>query len=560
MALRPHLHADPADQYGELIGRVAQSARSTKTGEHGVAHLGAGDVIWDDPATGVEQSVKAIPSVLDHLSTGLSTTSRMNTVATVAPGDPTGFPDGAFWTQVNAGPPMVEVDRWTIQGGQWVRVGLDAGRLVTGKVDAGLVDAVGLAALFVTAGLLRTAESGQRWEITGDGIVMYGVGDDGEDVEMVRLGPTAGSNLISVGTSTVSPDGVTADTVEASTVRIGGTDILDTIDQQNRLVGWYQAVTNSAWHSGSTEVSRVQVTCTLQPGRMYRVSVNSHYVNARSAAVNIVENLRWDYWSATGGVTASSPTIASGRFTVTAGDATIIPGLSGMLFTTEWTAPRTVWVMLRTVGGGSDTQHIASGVYPLAVYVEDLGPTVNPSGRSWMNLGVAANNGTQTAPPAEAEVQSYTKTYTSTGWRTFNQDGSDAKKSDVVHGLYGGGPTSQTRRGGWLFPSMTGDLAGATITGVKIFIPQCTQTWSSTGSTVNLALWGGTMATSLKAFTSIYGYKQGPGRWFNVPSNLWAGFKSGAVDGTGVIPTSSSTVQYARFAGTGAKIQVSYRK
>lgn len=68
------------------------------------------------------------------------------------------------------------------------------------------------------------------------------------------------------------------------------------------------------------------------------------------------------------------------------------------------------------------------------------------------------------------------------------------------------------------------------------------------------------MKNNLDPFTSVKAWKRKTGKWITLPKSLHSGFKSGALDGFGVISTSSSAEQYARFKPSGAKIRITYVK
>lgn len=171
--------------------RSNTSAAGTRTGGLKVL-TSSEDILWSRP-DGTVQSIRDLPAAIERLADdlveGVTTAGRGNTVSTVAPSDTTGYPEGALWTRVelvNGSP--VERDRWILQKGTWAPVGLDASQIVTGKLDAGLVDAVTLAARIITSGAFRTAADGQRLEITSDGLRAWNASGD----EIFRVDPSTG--------------------------------------------------------------------------------------------------------------------------------------------------------------------------------------------------------------------------------------------------------------------------------------------------------------------------------------------------------------------------------
>lgn len=417
-------------------------------------------------------------------------------------------------------------------------------------IDEAVID--DLAANLITSGLFRTAETGQRLEIDSNGLVMYGVNADGVEYEMVRLGPS-GSNLMTIGQTTVAPESIATPEVNAGALNVAGRSFADHLaDRPLGVQAWMLRTSNTNLRTSKTRV--IETTATLQPNRMYLVEVSPLAVYT-SGGTGLVEEalefykLPFTSWSNVSQLiyTNIRTTVAGQGFTLAPLSAIVVTGSAdggdyGFLVRT-WSGP------LHSVTASSSQR--------ITLTVTDIGPNIAKTGVAWMDPSESGGGGTPSDPTTP--VQRFVKTYTSTGYRCYNLDGSDAGRPDVVHGLYSGGPSNSRRRGGWLFPSMTGDLSGATVEKVEMYI-SCTQTHYSTGSTVNPAVWGSTMANNLTAFTSVYGWKAGTSKWITLPSSLYAGFKSGQYAGVGVIPTSGDPIQYARFAPTGAQIRITYTK
>lgn len=411
-----------------------------------------------------------------------------------------------------------------------------------------------LASNIITSGLFRTADAGQRLEIDSNGLVMYGVDPDGADYELVRIGPS-GENLITLGDTTVSPTGVQTPSGTFGELAVAGEDLATILDRLPKGVVARGTVLETLGRSvtnGEVELGELRVP--VEPGRSYRLTVEpvSVYAPALSYA-----QLRI-HWTQGGESGAPSPTLSSeivryitSRRTGSTGRDEMIQ-LGGAFSIQSGEAEELRFLFgLYSDGTASLFDSVNGGV--LRAIMEDIGP------RSPDIMTNRTGSDSNPVPPPPAK-RSYTKTYNSNGYRCYNvNDRSDAGRPDVVHGLYSGGPSRFNRMGGWTFPSMTGDLSGATVEKVEMYI-HCNQTYSSLGATVNPAVWGGVMANTLSTFTSVYGWKAGQGKWITLPSNLYAGFKSGAYAGIGVRPTSTSSAQYARFAPTGAKLKITFVK
>ncbi|MGP4916251.1 hypothetical protein ACTXJ9_11170 [Brachybacterium tyrofermentans] len=409
-----------------------------------------------------------------------------------------------------------------------------------------------IAAEMITSGVLRTADSGQRVVIDSSGLVMFGLDADGIDYEMVRIGPS-GDNLITLGDTTVSASGIQAPSGEFGTLSVDGQDLLEIIRPYGQgVTAFAHAGYNSAWHGMNLDLRRLEAVATLQPNRRYRITVDQHYVQLRSASpMTYVEMLR----STIDGVYSD---IAESRWTLSGTTEQTVGSLVGWATGSSYTQPSEARFGLVVRGpSGRDHRIVASSAAPLRITVEDVGSTLVRTGNSYMDEGTPAE-GTASAPPKETPTKRYTKTYSSTGYRTYDNNGSQTSDPDVVQGLYAGGPSSRLRKGGWTFPSMTGDLAGATIEKIQVKL-YLNHSYYTAGATVNVCTWGGVMRDNLTVQRTLTSWKRNTPKWIPLSSSTFAGFKSGAIAGIGVKPTNSFAEQYARFA-TSAKIEITFTK
>lgn len=418
------------------------------------------------------------------------------------------------------------------------------------EIDEALIGE--LASNLITSGLFRTAATGQRLEIDSSGLVMYGLDNDGAEYELVRIGPS-GDNLITAGETTISPAGVQAASGTFDELAVAGDDLGTILSRLPRGVvarGTVLETTGRAVTNGEVELGEMRVP--VEPWRSYRLTIEpvSVYATALSYAQLRV------HWTQGGAAGASSPTLSSevvryitsrrtgstgrdemiqlgGAFSIQSGDSEELRFLFG----------------LYSDGTATLFDSVKGGVF--RAIMEDIGP----SSPDIMTNRTGSDSNPTPPPPAK---RSYTKIYRATDYRVYDNNNNRTSDPDVVQGLYGGGPARLRRRGGWLFPSMTGDLSGATIERIRVKI-YCNHTWSSAGSTVNIATWGGVMRDTLTSRVTVNSWKRGTAKWITLPSSVHAGFRSGAIDGIGVISTSTSSTQYARFAVT-AQIEITYVK
>lgn len=415
-----------------------------------------------------------------------------------------------------------------------------------------------LATQMVTAGVIRTADEGQRVVIDQSGIVMYGLDPDGNEFELVRIGPS-GDNIITAGDTTISPAGVQGPSGDFDTLSVGGDDLATILDVVPKgIIAWGEIREHSAYDTSMQLQRRAELQTRLRTGRLYRVAVSTRYIsNNYTAATWAVDALHYSYDAVPifpNDLRAGSYQGMSSRHLVQAGLNTV-PSMEFFLNTEGHADNRLFWVMYSLAGShrSAGVRLTAAGNYSMVMSIEDLGPSQDRIVKRWND-----NDGGGAQDPG-TPVQRYSKTYNSNGYRCYNLDGSDAGRPDVVHGLYSGGPSNFRRRGGWTFPNMTNDLSGASVEKVEMYI-YCNHTYASAGSTVRPAVWGGNMANNLTAFTTINGWKRNTGRWITIPSSYYNGFKSGSYSGVGVIPSSNSATQFARFNPTGAKIRITYTK
>lgn len=562
MVARRNLNAPPGEQFAEIVDRMRAEQAQARTGAAGVADYGArGDAVWTD-ADGVQRSVRELPveisNLAQQLADGIATAGRFNTVSTSAPGvSEDEYPDGAFWTVVNLGPPMVEVDRWQWVDGGWSQVGLDAGRLVAGTVDAGLIDAVGLAARMVTAGLIRTAESGQRVVIDSTGLAMYGTGSDGEDFEMVRIGPS-GDNMVTAGNTMLSSSGVQADYGSFGNLSVGGDTLTDILDRLPRgMVAWGQLTTSSQYDGDTGDYARRgEIQTALDPGRLYRIRVSEHIVEVQgSTNVNVVEELRYSFNGDPiyHGITPDANNYRGvfSRNPVFAGNATAVNGMEFMLDTGSWSARRGFWLMwmIRPETAGRAVRVLATGFYAPVMTVEDVGPSMPSTLKRW-NDGDGGASAAQPADPTPVVVRQ-TQTWDAASY------GGDTRNGSVYQGTlspYG------NRYGGWVFyPAMRGALSGATIEKFEVYLENSHWYYGSGGAAVIYPN-DGTYKGILGSGTTSANWPRYAGRWVTVPSSWHANIANGTYRGISVYTSNPGLTYYGQFKGAATKFRVTYRK
>lgn len=409
-----------------------------------------------------------------------------------------------------------------------------------------------LATEMITAGAIRTAETGQRVVIDQSGIVMYGLDPDGNEFELVRIGPS-GDNLITTGDTTISPAGVQASSGDFGEVTVGGQTLEEILAAYPRGRVAQNRFTRTSDYSNEGQI-RISTSFDAEPHRKYRVTVTPFDAQAQGDTW-ITYKLGWAEGGTISTSWSQSNTFGWAQTRMFGTYEQQIPGIQADFTGSNVINGKISVALYTTTTNNSGVRLLGGGGHPVVLSVDDVGMAPEDTGAWW----ASGNGGGGDTTPPPPSVQRYTKTYSATGTKTYNGNGSLRDSSgDVTQGLYGGGPRRFNRRGGWEFPSFTNDLSGATVEKVEMYV-YANHTWSSAGSTVNLATHTGNIRDSLNTFTSIYSWKRNTGKWVTLPSSLYNGFKNGSYKGVGVYPTSTSTSQYAIF-NPGAKIKITYTK
>lgn len=210
------------------------------------------------------------------------------------------------------------------------------------------------------------------------------------------------------------------------------------------------------------------------------------------------------------------------------------------------------------------TVYNASAGGTLRIMVFDVGPI---PADVLVNRGYIQANDVPYVPPAPpAEKKNYTKTYSPTGFRNFKGDGSEYSVGSTAGKVYQG-PSPASSMGNLssiqTFGSMTGDLSGATITSIRVYF-YFDHWYNNSGGTAGLMLHGQASLPSTKPsltnFADSSGWPKPGGRWVNVPSSYWAGFKSGTYRGVGLGDGTSGTVRYGYANASKTRIEIKYTK
>jgi len=217
------------------------------------------------------------------------------------------------------------------------------------------------------------------------------------------------------------------------------------------------------------------------------------------------------------------------------------------------------------------------------VSLRDLGLTLTPQGR--MLSAVSSGGSGGGTPPVIPAPKPYVKTYQSNGWATYRSKngllrGAEGNVGDttskVFQGYSSSGSYNGDQQGLWTFPSVTGDVAGSTITKVEAYV-YFNHWYNSAGGTAFIRVHGyldagwptGSLPTTAASTTSASWPKPG-GRWVTLPnstftfgaqsSTLYNHIIAGRVRGFSIGPAGSTSTTYYGSANAAAQWRISYTK
>lgn len=418
-----------------------------------------------------------------------------------------------------------------------------------------------LASNIITSGLFRTAKEGQRIEIDSNGFTSYGVDDEGNETELVKIARD-GTATIDTGKASMDADGgVTGIEGRFEKLWVAGRELTDVIaDGPRGVVAWGRRTTNTNWRKSLTRVIEVQAT--LQPGRLYRVSTSPFRVDTDATASRLVwARLEWfeaPYVNDNQIQSLNDFPVASTRLehVVPGMAAAFATGPSGM----NISEPRDFNFLLRTQSPSAHHRAILDVSKRLDLIVEDIGPDIQESGQAW---GDPEEKTSAPTPPPPPPAPVKTKRHASrraTACATYVRGGQrQSGKTDAVQGYY---PGQGNREGIWLFGNMPGELSGSKVERVRLGF-WVAHTYNSTGGVAHFHLHGVSSFGNTAGLTRYLGSK-------SVKRNSWvtfditdpgicAGFANGTYKGFGISTNSTGRNEYIR-GNPDATLEIDYWK
>jgi hypothetical protein len=356
------------------------------------------------------------------------------------------------------------------------------------------------------------------------------------------------------------------------------------------LVGWGSVQSSSLWTDNVPGVGIFELDVTMVAGRMYKLCTSPLRVTSTGhdplsdplAEIRIVGTATKGTMDAPP-VLPVAPTVNSpiyGRLNKAVSDRTgegfviaklhapvqgeaIVPG--------DLYRRRLLLVVTRPLGdnAGGWVRVEASGLDPAEFWVEDIGP-VPPNGGQANNGG---GSGTSTPeaqtppppppPPTAPPRRSHTSENVATYLRSYRGNNETYLDGQAYQG-YGGSSYVGVSRSMIGFPDLTGELAGATIENIEVYL-NFTHWWNNAGGTAVIGIHGhlGIPTTYSPAWDDIVrsaGWPKPGSRWVQLPSHLYGGFASGVYRGITLRPPGDSTNREFYGIVNDARIRVTFSK
>lgn len=348
----------------------------------------------------------------------------------------------------------------------------------------------------------------------------------GTPTEVVRLGVADTDDYFAItkgdGTlvASISQDGVVVgDQLNAtSALWYKGDEMTAILDRMPRgiVAAGYRGTSSTVNASYGNIIPYLRVEAVLYPGRVYKVWTSGIKLGL-DAGTRVTVGIKF----ANNGNLA---TISSNGLTETASGTDLEAPIVQELFAVGTEQTVSFLLFLQVLNSGQ-AGFRGSGAVPTRLVVEDAGPLT-----SQIDNGVHMN-GTVAPPPA---VNTYKKQYGSTG--SMNYQGSNAQYNyDTGHMYQGLSPAGMgNTKSISIHPSMTADLSGATINYVRVYF-NFGHWYYNAGGTARIGLHGHASIPASFSGSGIVATSGGwprPGaRWVDLPSSVFAGFKSGAYKG-----------------------------
>lgn len=528
--------------------------------------------------TVIPSAIADDPSISAIIQTSASGKNSIRWQATEPSG--TGYTIGDIWfqqTSFNApitGEYMWDGDSWEPQTmSHQVIASVDLGKATVGLLDGVYIKGRTITANHLEADLILTSKVtagdplGTHAEMDPSGFSVFTADAvSGIPNEVIRLGAVSDADYFTLVkadgsvAASISQDGLGSfsDVSVDNDITVGGISLAERLGSNPQsLVAWGQVlVTSNMALTGAGEIGLFEIafdTTQDNPSRMYEFNVNNFLLNVGGAGI-VGLRLRFTIDGTPPDIT--SPVIGYNYFDAPAAGLTTSMNFTRLIGSNQGFYIRVLVCLYSLspavsvyIGSGSAQGFLYSSIKDLGLLIADTA-VANTGG-----------GGSNPSPPAPTPVVNYTKTYSATGSRSYLSTGAvyNYNPGYMYSGLSPAGYGDLKSMA--IFPSMTGDLAGSTVTSVRVYIYYDWWYYNS-GGTAKIGVHGNstlpsTMGAITLAITSANWPKPG-GRWVTLPSSLWNGFKTGQWKGITLGGTNGGYIEYGY--AHGLKIEVKYTK
>lgn len=333
-------------------------------------------------------------------------------------------------------------------------------------------------------------------------------------------------------------------------LNIYGMEFTDWLGQSPRGVRVRSSISTNTTPT-TAEAVVMEVRGMLEPERLYKVKVETHYVDVADPS-NVETRLRVAYGGAAVGT--ASDEIGRTRTVMSTTAAKSCAGCFGFISTAGQSQDREVRIAytIESAGAGSTAWVEATSTYPCTLYLEDMGPAIPETAALAKYVSVwTASNSRAYAAGGSARSDSTYAGYSNTPMTVGYCEGS----LNYSLAIFGGNATSGEKS-----RTIASALSGATIEKVELYL----YAQYSQSSSLKVDVRSNTLtaiANTAPSGTAIRAtIPQGTGRWVDITS-LW----SASSRGIWVGPTVSGTAYHghirSHLAGSGKpQVRITYRR
>lgn len=328
------------------------------------------------------------------------------------------------------------------------------------------------------------------------------------------------------------------------------------------IVGYGARYDNPGNCDNDTGWGIMEISVSLRGDRMYRVATNNILMTTNANTNPLAELQVRATFSETG--TPVAPTVSNGSF-ITATREHIGGGLSNSmkcekLIITATGNYRFLLLFKKFLGDGVVAPE-GSTTFPIEFYVEDIGPARQNLMIPTAGGGIQFTGNTAAPPPAAPAAQPRELYADAQALQSYSSNGAPYNWAPGKM-FQGTSPSAGWLRSMAMFNDLTGYLSGSEITGMQAYF-YFDHWYDNAGGTASIGVHGvaGTSAPGSYSggtfATTSPGWPKPGGRWVDIPSHLWNGFKTGQYRGL-LLEAPNNIQSYG--SATQARLFIKYNK